>query len=319
MIPRRLFLEQALAGAALCAAGTLAAAETTLAAPSGPSTAESAGLTAYQLGPQIWVRLNNKPVTCYRAHPTQKYPYLYPVSGPVSGLSLTSETSLPWPHHRSLFFACDRVNDGNYWQEEYDKGQIVSLGPRLGKTTKETVEILDTCEWRKPSMPAIMKDRRRIVIDVANPDCQVVDWDIEWSAIGDVTIQKTNHSLFSLRAADDIAVTGGGTLENAEGLKGEKATFGQASAWCAFYGRRASADVVEGIALMQHPANPWPSCPWFTRDYGFISPTQFNFIDESFKLKAGASVRLRYRVALFKGSPKEAGLNAIFKKWTSPS
>jgi hypothetical protein len=218
-----------------------------------------------------------------------------------------------------MFFACDRVNEGNYWQEEYDKGQIISLGPRLGKITRETVEIIDTCEWRKPSMPPVMKDRRRISVSIANPDCHSVDWDIEWTAISDVTIQKTNHSLFALRAAEDIAATGGGTLENAEGLKGEKGTFGQKSAWCAFYGKRATSDAVEGIALMDHPSNPWSPCAWFTRDYGFISPTPFNFISAPFKLKAGESVRMRYRAALFKGNPVDAGLGSNFKQWTQQS
>lgn len=309
-----------MSGVALCATGTLLAADAVPTSPATPpSNTESMGLTTYQLGPQIWVRFNNKPVTCYRAHPTQKYPYLYPASGPSSGLSLTSETSLPWPHHRSLFFGCDRVNEGNYWQEEYDKGQIISFGPRIGKATKETIEILDNCEWRKPSMPAIMKDRRRIGVDVANPDCHTIDWEIEWSSISDVTIQKTNHSLFALRAAEDISATGGGTLENAEGLRGEKDTFGKKSGWCAFYGKRASANVEEGIAMMDHPANPWSPCPWFTRDYGFISPTQFNFMNEPFRLKAGESIRMRYRVALFKGNPKDAGLAINFDKWTKQS
>ena len=72
-------------------------------------------LTAYQDGPQIWVRWANILVTSYRAHPSQKYPYLDPFAGPISGLSLTAETSTPYPHHRSVFFACDRVNGGNAW------------------------------------------------------------------------------------------------------------------------------------------------------------------------------------------------------------
>ena len=28
---------------------------------------------------------------------------------------LTTESSLPWPHHQSLFFRSYKVNCGNYW------------------------------------------------------------------------------------------------------------------------------------------------------------------------------------------------------------
>ena len=56
-----------------------------------PAGAEN--LTHYQIGPHIWLRWNNEPLTCYRAHPTQKYPYFYPLTGPLSGLSLTSESA----------------------------------------------------------------------------------------------------------------------------------------------------------------------------------------------------------------------------------
>jgi hypothetical protein len=64
-------------------------------------------LTAYQDGPQVWVRWNNAQLTGYRAHATQKYPYFFPLAGPLTGLSLTTESSVPYPHHRSVLLACD--------------------------------------------------------------------------------------------------------------------------------------------------------------------------------------------------------------------
>jgi hypothetical protein len=39
--------------------------------------------------------------------------------------------------------------------------------------------------------------------------------------------------------------------------------------------------MVEGIALLDHPGNPWSPCKWFTRDYGFISPSPFNWLDQA--------------------------------------
>jgi hypothetical protein len=322
-IPRRVFLKHSIGGTALVlgAARGDSGSSTRAGETAGALTADPRGLTTYQLGPQIWIRWDNRLVTCYRAHRSQKYPYLYPLTGPVSGLSVTSETTLPYPHHRSLFFACDRVNGGNYWQEDYDKGQILSDGPKLGVTTKDSVEILDTCQWQKPGEPVVMRDQRRIVVTVAGPRLRFVDWHIRWEAVENVTVLKTNHSLFAARAALDLAPAGGGQLTNAEGDSGEKATFGKRSAWCDFSGKRDGwpGNVVEGIALMDHPKNPWAPTPWFTRDYGFVSPSPTNFMEKPWELAAGQSVTLRYRVAIHAGDAKDAGIDQIYRDWAAKS
>jgi hypothetical protein len=284
-----------------------------------PVAAESEKLSTYQIGPHIWVRWGSEVVTSYRAHRSQKYPYMYPLAGPISGLSLTTESGLPWPHHRSLLFACDRVNGGNYWQGELSAGQVLSDGPKVGRTTENSAEIVDTCQWQKPDGPVICKDERTMRVTIVNARLRLIDWDVTWTAVTDLTVEKTNHSLFAIRAAADLTPLGGGTLLNADGATGEKATFGKASRWCAYFGRRAklAADMVEGIALFDHPKNPWSPCPWFTRDYGFISPTPLNFIEKPWTLPAGQSVSLRYRVVLFGGDPKAAGLEALYNDWTA--
>ena len=163
-----------------------------------------------------------------------------------------------------------------------------------------------------------MRDQRRFKITVAGPRLRMIDAQITWTAVADATILKTNHSLFALRAARDITPWGGGTLVNANGEEGEKATFGRQAAWCAYWGkRRGNPAVVEGIALLDHPQNHWSPCKWFTRDYGFISPTPMNFIDTSWTLAAGKSVTLRYRVLLFAGDPKEAQIDRNYRAWAS--
>jgi hypothetical protein len=318
-LPRRHVLKYALAAAAAPIGGRLAA-PAAVAQPEPVPGADK--LTVYQVepgDPQIWVRWANRVLTSYRAHPSQKYPYLYPLSGPVTGLSLTTETALPWPHHRSLLFACDRVNGGNYWQEGLAAGQILSTGPRLGKSTPASAEIFDQCEWKKPGGSVVCKDQRRITVTVPGPRLRLIDWEIKWTAVEDLTVTQTNHSLFALRAAGDLSVSGGGTLINSEGQSGEKATFGKPAAWCGFHGRRQNVPghVVEGIAILDHPQNPWSPCPWFTRDYGFISPTPFNFIQKPWQLPAGESVLLRYRVVLHAGDHQDAGLDGIYKAWAA--
>ncbi len=328
-LARRDFLKLSLAAAAAPTVAQLTA-STANAQPKPVPGAEK--LTVYQVepgNPHIWVRWGNRLLTSYRAHGTQKYPYMYPVTGPVSGLSLTTETSLPYPHHRSLLFACDRVNGGNYWQGNLAAGQILSTGPSLGEVTPQSAEILDRCEWKKPGGPVVCRDERKITVAVAGPRLRLIDWEIKWIAVEDVTVTKTNHSLFSIRAAADISPWGGGVLINSEGQSGEKATFGQPAAWCGYHGRRqavagnaasagvSSEDTVEGIAIFDHPENPWAPTRWFTRDYGFISPTPMNFLTKPWQLAAGESVTLRYRVVLHAGDHKDAGLAEIYKTWAA--
>jgi hypothetical protein len=317
---RRSLLQQTLAGVggALLAARSASGADTPSATTaSRPASEEPAGaprFSAYPFGANVWVRLDNRVFTCYRGGVDQKYPYFYPLTGPATGLPMTDETCDPYPHHRSVFFGCDRVNGGNYWQEGNDRGQIVSRGPKLAPSRKSSpagatgglsaseVIITDICDWRVPGQSPVIEDRRRYTITAPSRDLRILDADITVSAKVDIHIDKTNHSLFGIRVARELAPVGGGKLINSNGQIGEKATLGLPAKWCGYEGQRLG--IVESIVVIDHPNNPWaPDCPWFTRDYGNISPTPFLWIDDKkgWDLPADKSIRLRYRVAVARG------------------
>lgn len=309
-LSRRRFLQLTVAASAAASARVFAANE------ANPEPA----LTAYQDGPQVWVRHGQQALLGYRAHPTQKYPYAYPIAGPVSGLSLTSESGLPWPHHRSVFFGCDHVNGHNFWQGPVSQGQIVSTGLQLGPVDKTSAEFTDTCEWRLPGQEPVLADERRWRVTIASERVWTLGVSIKLVARQAVQVTKTNHSLFSVRAAADLTPTGGGTLVNSRGQTGEKGTFGQPANWCDFYGRRGSDGPIEGIALFDHPKNPWSPCPWFTRDYGFMSPTAFFWLGaDGWRLEPDQAVALRYLIVAHAGDPKEAELDRQFQEWAAQS
>jgi hypothetical protein len=293
-----------------------ATAPAVLAARADAAPAGAAEVTAYQDGPQIWVRAGGRVLTCYRAHPAQKCPYFYPLAGPRTGRSLTDESGQPWPHHRSVFFGCDRVNGANFWQGPAATGQVVSAGPQATRSAPNAVEIRDRCDWQLPGHDPVLSDCRRFTVTVASPDCWHLDARITLTARRPVRVEKTNHSLFAVRAAADLTPAGGGMLVNSEGRAGEKETFGAEAGWCDFSGRRG--DAVEGVALMDHPSNPWSPCRWFTRDYGFISPTPFNWIDgDGWRLPVGESVALRYRVVLHTGDATAARIADLYRAWAA--
>jgi hypothetical protein len=275
----------------------------------------AAKITAEKVGSKINVTIGNKYFTSYIFSNDEKYPFFYPVNGPVSGGSVTSMRNSEYPHHSSLFFGCDLVNGGNYWQEGLERGRIISVNAQIQKQGGDTVLITDECIWSRPGAVSPVKDTRKIMITSPSAAVSQIDVEIVMEMLIDVTIKKTNHSLFSARMAADLSVKNGGTMINAEGLKSEKDTFGKSSPWIDFYGKRG--DAIEGLAIFQHPSNPWYPSPWFTRDYGFMSPTPMYWPanDTDTFMKKGTVLTLRYRVLVHSGDHDQAKIAEAFEKY----
>lgn len=273
-------------------------------------------ITATKSNSKIDININNNFFTSYIFSQDEKYPFFYPVNGP-SNASVTSMRNGNYPHHSSLFFGCDKVNGGNYWQEGLEKGQIISLRADIVQSGGDKVVIENECIWRRPEANAPIKDFRTITITAPSKDLYQIDFDVTLETLMDVTILKTNHSLFSGRMDPDLAVINGGTMINAEGNQAEKGTFGIKSPWIDCSGKRG--DKVEGMAIMQHPSNPWYPSPWFTRDYGFFSPTPMYWPqdDKATVMKKGEKLALRYRVLVHSGNHQTANISSLFEKYKS--
>ena len=267
----------------------------------------AARITAEKVGSKINVTIDNMFFTSYIFSDDEKYPFFYPVNGPLTGSSVTSMRNGEYPHHSSLFFGCDLLNGGNWWQEGLDRGRIISVNAQIIKQGGDTVLITDECIWSRPGAISPVKDSRIITITSPSPGKILIDFDISLEMLTDVTILKNNHSLFSVRTAADLSVKYGGTMVNAEDMRSEKETFGKKSAWLDYYGKRGN--ITEGIAILQHPSNPWFPAPWFTRDYGFMSPTPMYWPDngKDISFKKDTVLNLRYRVVIHSGDHKEIG------------
>jgi len=275
-------------------------------------------LSAERLDDRIVVRVDEATFTCYRFGTGQKYPYFYPVIGPASGLSVTTESALPYPHHRSLFFGCDKVNGGNYWQEGNELGQIVSKGAVIAAAGPEHVEITDECDWKQPGRTPVLVDRRKIRIEAPNRHLRIIDFSVTLVPLTDIHIERTNHSLFSARVTPELSVKSGGTLINADGATAEKGTFAAASPWCDYSGSLCGA--VDGIAIFDSPANPWFPSKWFTRDYGFFSPTPMEWLGpEGYRLGHDKTLKLSYRVIVHAGDSRQADVAGLFRRWRDSS
>lgn len=275
-------------------------------------------VTAVRVGNRIDVSISGNLFTQYILSEDEKYPYFFPVNGP-SGFSVTSMRNGLYPHHSSLFFACDRVNGGNYWQEGLDRGQIRTLRAEIRKTGGDSVVIENECIWSRPGAESPLRDVRTIIITAPSKEVFQIDFEIRLDMLMDVKIEKTNHSFFSARMAPECSVANGGSMVNAEGNRGEtgdNGTFGKKSPWMDCYGTRNGK--TEGMAILQHPSNPGYPAPWFTRDYGFFSPTPMYWpADETAgtNLKKGDSLQMRYRVLVHSGDTQAAGIGEAFRQY----
>jgi len=263
---------------------------------------------------QVVITVDGKLFTCYKFADSHKYPYFWPVNGPLTGKSITTETSEPYPHHHSLFFGCDRVNGANYWQDVNERGQILSQGPKIAETSPQRIILTDTCLWKQPGKEPVIEDTRRITICAPSEKLRIIDFKITVTPLVDIEILKTNHSLFSARVVPELSVQSGGVLINAEGKTSEKGTFGVASPWCDYSGTRDGA--VEGIAILQNPANRWYPSKWFTRYYGFFSPTPMYWLEgDKLNLAKGEKLTLEYRVIVHAGDAKTANIAGLFSQY----
>ena len=281
----------------------------------------------------VWIRWNNSIVTCYRAEAFQKYPYFYPLRALKSGLSLTTETAHPWPHHRSVFFGLDRVNGANYWQNNPDKDRIVSKKLELGECTEKSAEIFNECLWTPFEKEPVIADKRHLVLTILDEETYTLDCYFELTALTEVVCQKTNHGLFGVRLEQDLSVDGGGVLLNSEGEQAQPNTnnrepenmHNKFARWMTAYGQRYGRNdgLVEGVAIMSPPyqRKPFDQSIWFVRNYGNFSPMPFDALnrEENFVMPKGDVLRLAYRIVAFTGTPTNSFLNAQWDEFAALS
>ncbi|MCZ7640757.1 MAG: PmoA family protein [Verrucomicrobia bacterium] len=259
-------------------------------------------VTAEARADRVVIRVNDAPFTEYLFGPDSKYPYFYP----------RARAAFRSYGHRAPDRTLPASQLDLLWLRPGQRGQLLAGGPRarahrvprraVGAVRGEHIEFEQTCRWERPGAEAPFDDVRRITVSAPDPDVRFLDFDITLTARTAVRIEQNNHSLFAARMAPDLAVTGGGTLMNAHGETGEKATFGHPAPWADYRGNRAG--VTEGVTILSHPTNRWFPEPWFTRDYGFFSPTPLNWLDGGAVVFApGEVLRLRYRVVVHANAP----------------
>jgi hypothetical protein len=254
-------------------------------------------------------------------------PFIFPLVGP-SGRSLTRMGHPRDPeshsHHNSVWISHHDVNGVSFWNDQ-GKGRIVHQ--RIDAYEDEggdLATIRSTNHWvDSVNNKVLLVERRRTQFQLL-PDNElllIIDLQFETppKSTEPVTFGKTNFGLVGVRMAKTIGVhDGGGTIRNSEGAVGEKPIFAKAARWCDYSGPITN-QAIEGITLMDHPANPNHPTGFHVRADGWMGTSLT--LDAARQLEPGKPLRLRYGFYVHNGQPSVAELNKMwetFAKTTPP-
>ncbi len=267
----------------------------------------------------LWIRKDNQNLATYRTGSNQKYPYLYPMAGPISMVTVLTESSQPWPHHRGCFLGEDRVNGGNYWQQGTKDGQILSQGVKVESSQPTKIVWTDSGIWKKPEADPIISDTRKYTLDWRCDDYYILDLEYSRTTLTDVTCDKTNHGFFGVRVSQDLCPDGGGNLINDQGGLNQGASEKKPNKWLAYYGKRHfNPAIVEGVSVFCAPAAMWKDwgvegdCPWLARDYGNISPLPYYL--SGAKFPKDTTMKMNFRAVFFAGTAADVDLNGLWNE-----
>ena len=274
-------------------------------------------------GDKISVTINGQPFTDFHIGKSASKPYLAPLRT-ANGLIVTrhfpqeivkGETN-DHPHHRGFFVGYGDVSGVNFWETEpaskasgdnpQTKGLLTVKSVTAVKPGKKSGTIEALIDWASPDKGTLLEEDRTMTF-YADPVMRTFDVDLLFTATADLKFADTKEGFFAIRVADSMTGKSGGLMTNAEGAQTEKNVWGKRSDWVDYDGTVDGQKV--GIVIFNNPKNGDAPPRWHSRDYGLFAVNPFGVKDFDPKstevggreMKAGDTMRLRYRVIIHPG------------------
>ncbi len=244
---------------------------------------------------QLVIRIGGQEYTRYQFGPSRWKPYLSPLRA-ANGLSLLADEPNDHRNHHGIWIGHGRVNNDDFWLERPNSGRIVHVAFDRLESGGEQAAFTGRNEWISASGELALTDTRTFTFYDQPSEARAFDLDLTLMAPeGEpVELHPTNEAgLPHIRVAEGINVKNGGRITNAEGGINERGTYKKRSAWLDCSGKLGRQEC--GIAIFDHPANPFFPTNWFTRDYGPIAPNYGFFQEDPIVITADTPLRLRYR------------------------
>jgi hypothetical protein len=299
--------------------------------PAAPAQETGTGLSVKKGEDALEFYAGGELVTRYLTAPTWAKPIFWPLNAP-GGVPLTRD----WPmvkgrpgesidhiHQKSAWFCHgDILPEGvelkkkikgvagvDFWSEAIGHGQMVCTKVGEPEVGKDRITVRTHNDWQTADAVKIMDEDRTIHFYDLGP-ARLLVLDIDLVAAVPLVFDDTKEGSMGIRINDQITADkkGKGTIQNAEGKRGEKDCWGRISAWCDYSGPIDGKEV--GLALLADPRNPNASC-WHVRGYGLMAANPFGRDKAKFsgvagrfdtvRLGRGARYRLRYGLLLHAG------------------
>jgi hypothetical protein len=294
----------------------------------------------HQNGNQIDILIGGQPFTTYYFDPAVAKPYLFPLrsaQGIVVTRSFPMETHIAGedrdePHQRAMYFAHGSINGFDFWGEAaYPKWSNHS-SRTFGRTVfrqldqmsggPDSAALRATFNLVKSNGETFAEEIQAYTFS-GDEHSRTIDCEFTiYASEGPIEFGDTKEGTFAIRVVKALD-SPPGHMVSSTGATGEKAIWGKRADWVDFSGTVAGEDV--GIAIFDHPQNFRHPTYWHARGYGLLAANPFGAReftrdrrqDGGYKIPAGGSLILRYRVLIHHGDYSEAHVaDAYMKYWT---
>jgi len=279
---------------------------------------------------RLSVQIDGQEILAYQYSPLFDLPHYWPLNSP-SGKNMLTQMAIPYPHHRSFWFADTVRVPGSKTASFYNAlysgtggkqnpfkpyrapfgNQIVHTGFQKLKTDGDVAVIESTLVWNIDKKP-ILDEQRTVRLHALPHDEYLLDMTFSLTAAyTDVEFvsDKVHYAWPYIRINKNFnGQTGGGVITSDSGQQGQKKTDGQVAKWID-YSRKT-----EGMAVYQ-----WPDGQdhrWLTREYGCFGPRRPDKTSGiPFTLKKGQSLRQRVGILVHQGDVKSGRVAERYQQY----
>lgn len=277
----------------------------------------------FPLNGEVGVFEGENLVTRYHTGPTPqeiaagvvgiRRPFLYPLIGPdgagLTGFGKPHDPTGSHAHHYSLWIAHALVNGLDFWSERggvivHENFEDLEDGPVFCRIVQNT-------SWRFGETN-LLREQRSIAVFRAAGEDRLLDFQLAFTPAQSNIVQfgKTTFGFLATRVAQSMSVfDGGGEIQNARGDLNEGAAHLKPAEWLDQSGPVASGRW-NGIAILDHPANPGHPVVWHCRNDGWAGASVT--AGDELGLQPGQWLTLRYRLVLHRGDARQAGIPEHF-------
>jgi hypothetical protein len=239
------------------------------------------------------------------------------------GVQVLRDSPHDHKHHHALMFAV-AVDGVDFWGEVQPCGWQVSRGIEGVRSSVHDGEsqaaFTQQLEWLGPDDAPRLTERRSIALyggkDIS---ATLLTWRSRLAApAGKESVKLGGHHYYGLGIRFVESMDQAGRFFNSEAMEGELVRGSERltpARWCAYTSAADGKPVT--VAIFDHPRNPRRSARFFTMrpPFAYLGAT-INLWKEPFDLSAGASLDLRYGVALWDGEIEPAQVEKVYQQWT---